>query len=192
MASSVEYSGWGEGPWGYVPWGLDAFVVAVDGVGGVGSVGDVTTTGTGVVEPLGVQADSGVGDVGIAADSRALVSGVSATLDVGSVTAQAAADVESEGVQATGQIGDVHVGVFVWIDLTGVSAAFVAGSVTVSIPKTVAVSGVQGTFEASRPLVWGLVDDRQTSGWQNVPVANTPEWVEISNGSAVHWAAVAA
>ena len=129
MPSSVEYIGWGSGPWGTTAWGTDLTIVYVDGVAANAAVGTVSVDAEANVVVTGVEAVGHINNVGIDAEADVLVQAVSAVGHIGTVTVTAAAEVSPDGVEADGIIDDVTVTGTANIFPTGVEAV---GATTVN------------------------------------------------------------
>jgi hypothetical protein len=81
-------------------------------------------------------------------------------------------------VAASGDVGTVtHGGIS--FTLTGVEAAGSVGSV--GVVKSFALSGVQaaGSVGSVIAIYWILVDDSETSNWQNVNNSQSSSWILV-------------
>tara|TARA_R110000782_G_scaffold121346_1_gene212386 strand:- start:150 stop:542 length:393 start_codon:yes stop_codon:yes gene_type:complete len=113
VPSSVQYSGWGGGPWGTpTAWGTGYLATSVDGVAGTTALGSETVTADATVTPTGVAAAGSVGSVSVTGDSNTVPTGLSLTGTAGTVSI-----VEGTGVNVvpTGVVGTASVGDFmIW------------------------------------------------------------------------------
>ena len=155
MPSSVEYIGWGSGPWGTTAWGTDLTIVYVDGVAAEAAVGTVSVVAEANVVVTGVEAVGHTNDVGIDAEADVLVQAVSAVGHIGTVTVTAAAEVPVTGVEADGVTGDVTVTGEANVSATGVEADGVIGDATVDAEANVPVTGVEAVGDVGDVTVTG-------------------------------------
>ena len=155
MPSSVEYIGWGSGPWGTTAWGTDLTIVYVDGVAAEAAVGTVSVVAEANVVVTGVEAVGHINDVGIDAEADVLVQAVSAVGHIGTVTVTAAAEVPVTGVEADGVTGDVTVTGEANVSATGVEADGVIGDATVDAEANVPVTGVEAVGDVGDVTVTG-------------------------------------
>ena len=98
---------------------------------------------------------------------------VSPSLGVGASTASAA----SFYVQNTVS--------FVGVSATGFAALVSPSSSIITIP-----AGVVGYGGLASVLVWGLVDENQTPGWQSINEAQTPSWQPFNESQTPVWVPV--
>ena len=110
-------------------------------------MGEDEVDGKATVFPTGVSATGNLGDVIPASDNIIEVTGFGLVTSLGTVEVDAKAVVEETGLSATISLGTVEVDAKAVVYLTGVSAR----------------GGV------STPLVWGIIDTRQTPNW--TPIA---------------------
>jgi hypothetical protein len=146
VATSVEYVGWGSGPWSRGSYGLDLTIVSVDGSEAVGAVGTVAINGV-----------------------EFALTGVSATGDVGNVTIAITTDVAVSGVEGTAEVGDVSVDTSsVAFTVTGVQAQGFVGSPFLwgEVSDNQGASW-QNVTDSNSPL-WVPVVDAQNAQWQEV------------------------
>jgi hypothetical protein len=89
-------------------------------------------------------------------------------------------------VVASGAVGTITHGGAV-VEITGVSASGDVGSVTAN--RTVALTGVAATGAVGTviPVYWILVDDSETSNWQNVNNAQTAGWSLVDDTETSNW-----
>lgn len=74
--------------------------------------------------------------------------------------------------------------------VTGVQALGQVGLLTMAGAAVIPVLGVVGLGQIGEALVWGVIDDRQTANWQNIPTGLAPAWDSISTDMAPSWSPV--
>ena len=66
------------------------------------------------------------------------------------------------------------------VQITGQAGTSALGTVTTVAKAIVTIAGVSGTTGEPTVLVWGLVDDAQTSNWETISDTQTPGWEEVA------------
>jgi hypothetical protein len=79
VASSIEYVGWGTGPWSRSAWGSSPVYVSVDGVSAGTALGEETIVADANVSPTGVSGAAVLGDISLVTNNYISVTGFAAT-----------------------------------------------------------------------------------------------------------------
>jgi len=155
-----QLNGWGRGTWGQLSFGE----------------GDLPVN---VTAPSGLTVGAPV--AGVNAQAIASVAGISATVGSLSVLVDGEANVNPTGVAGTSALGSISLVTNNNISVSGYAITSTLGTVTVDAEADVTLGSLDAlTGNVGILVAWSMIDEDQTSNFQDISETQTPNWSDVA------------
>lgn len=176
----ANINGWGRGTWGQLTWGEPLPVTLTAPSAATSALGTISVVAKANITPTGQSATGGISGVGVNGDAVAVCPTAVGTLGSVSVLVDGEANVYPSGQAGTSALGTISLVTNNNISVTLGTATGSVGSVTINAKANVSITGQSATGNVGKVLVWSMIDESQTSNFDNITETQTPSWKDVA------------
>ena len=176
----ANITGWGRGTWGQLTWGEPLPVTLTAPGAATSALGTVAVDAEANVVPASLVGTTGAPVAGVNGQAIAVCPSAVATLGAVSVEVDGEANVYPSGLAATSAIGTATTISNNNLSVTLNAATGSAGAITPDAEANAYPEGQSATGSVGKLMIWSLINEDQTSRFENITETQTPDWNDVA------------
>mgnify|MGYP003626631750 CR=1 FL=1 len=169
----ANITGWGRGTWGQLTWGEPLPVTLTAPGAATSALGTVAVDAEANVVPASLVGTTGAPVAGVNGQAIAVCPSAVATLGAVSVEVDGEANVYPSGLAATSAIGTATT-------ISNNNLSVTLNAATGSAEANVYPVGQSATGSVGKLMIWSLINEDQTSRFENITETQTPDWNDVA------------